>query len=221
MDKKTALLYAQLKPYKALVNKTSGFIRWALKRVENPYVACSFGKDSAVMLHLIMQQTPDIKVRFIRWKFETEFIDNYDEVIAAWGKLNLDQIEFTRESLSDKRKDRYNTVGYDSYFIGLRKDESVARRITLKKHGMFYKNNADMIRISPLADWTEKDISAYMYANSLPILNTYLIQGSGSRTASRIPREDFGIRQSFLIDLKQRDFTSYQKLIIKFPEIIS
>lgn len=221
MDKKTALLYAQLKPYKALVNKTSGFIRWALERVENPYVACSFGKDSAVMLHLILQQAPDIKVRFIRWKFETEFIDNYDEVIEAWGTLNLEQVEFSRESLSDKRKDRYDTTGYDSYFIGLRKGESVARRITLKKHGLFFKNKAEIIRISPLADWNQKEITAYMYANELPILNTYLEQGSKSRTASRIPREDFGIRQSFLNDLKQRDFSSFQQLINHFPEIIS
>lgn len=221
MNKKTALLYAQLKPYKALVNKTSGFIRWALERIETPYVACSFGKDSAVMLHLILLQSPDVKVRFIRWKFETEFIDNYDDVIEAWGLLNLEQVEFSRNSLSDKRKDRYDTVGYDSYFIGLRKNESVARRITLKKHGMFFKNKAEMIRISPLADWTENDIAAYMYVNELPILNTYLTQGSQSRTASRIPREDFGIRQSFLTDLKQRDFTSYQNLINHFPEITS
>ena len=219
MDKKTALLYAQLNPYKALVKKTSGFIRWALERVENPYVACSFGKDSAVMLHLILQQKPDIKIRFIRWKNETENIDNYDEVIKMWGKINLEQVELHREILSDKRKDRYETEGFDSYFIGLRQEESVARRLTLKTHGMFYKNKSEMIRISPLADWNEKEISAYMFSNELPILNTYLKQGSQSRTASRIPREDYGIRQSFLNDLRHRDFASYQNLIKHFPEI--
>ena len=132
MDKRTALLYAQLKPYKALVNKTSGFIRWALERVENPYLACSFGKDSAVMLHLVLQHKPDIPVRFIRWKNETEHIDNYETVISEWGKLNLTQVEFSRNTLSDKRTDRYDTVGYDSYFIGLRSQESTVRRITLK-----------------------------------------------------------------------------------------
>ena len=219
MDKKTALLYARLNPYKALVNKTSGFIRWALERVENPYVACSFGKDSAVMLHLCLKHRPDIQVRFTRWKGETEYIDNYDEVIKAWGNINLTQIELCRESLSDKRKDRYETSGYDSYFIGLRQEESVSRRITLKTHGMFYKNKAEMIRISPLSDWLEKDIAAYMYSSELPILNTYLKQGSQSRTASRIPREDFGIRESFLNDLKHRDFESYQNLVNNFPEI--
>jgi len=219
MDKRTALLYAQLKPYKALVNKTSGFIKWALARVENPYVACSFGKDSAVMLHLILQHKPTIKIRFIRWKNETEFIDNYDEVINMWGQLNLEQIELCRETLLDKRKDRYETTDYDSYFIGLRQEESVARRITLKSNGIFYKNKSEMIRISPLSEWSEKEVSTYMFSNNLPILNTYLIDGSKSRTTSRIPREDFGIRQSFLNDLKHRDFASYQKITNYFPEI--
>lgn len=221
MDKRTALLYAQLKPYKALVNKTSGFIRWALERVENPYLACSFGKDSAVMLHLVLQQKPDIDVRFIRWQNETEHIDNYDEVISKWGNIKLTQVEFNRIFLSDKRKDRYDTVGYDSYFIGLRSQESTVRRITLKTHGLFYKNTSGMIRISPLADWTEKEITAYIVSNDLPTLNTYTIDGFSSRTASRIPRADNGIRESFLTDLKHRDFESYQKLLLKFPEIQS
>ena len=219
MDKRTALLYAQLKPYKALVNKTSGFIRWALERVENPYLACSFGKDSAVMLHLVLQHKPDIDIRFIRWQNETEHIDNYDEVISKWGNINLTQVEFNRDFLSDKRKDRYDTVGYDSYFIGLRSQESTVRRITLKTHGLFYKNTSGMIRISPLAYWTEKEITAYIVSNNLPTLNTYIADGFSSRTASRIPRADNGIRESFLTDLKHRDFESYQKLLLKFPEI--
>lgn len=219
IEVKTAKIYAQLNQYKRLVEKTDIFIKDCLKKVKNPYVACSFGKDSSVMLHLVLKNYPQIKVRFIRWKFETEFIDNFDEIISKWGDINLDQIEFSRDSLADKRKDRYKTEGYDSYFIGLRKGESFARRVTLKKHGKFFKNKAGMIRISPIADWTEQDIAAYMFSNNLPVLSTYLKQGINSRTTSRIPREDFGIRQSFLIDLKQRDFSAYQNLINHFPEV--
>jgi|SRR5690625_24475 len=220
MDRKTAMIYAQLKPYKALVEKTRGFIRWALDKVDKPYVACSFGKDSAVMLHLVREIRPNIKVRFIRWEGETEHIDNYDEVISQWGNINLEQIEMCRISLSDKRKDRYD-VGkeYDAFFVGLRMQESTARRITLKTHGLFYKNKAGLVRISPLAEWTDKDVATYAFANSLPMLNSYKINGIKSRTASRIPREDFGIREQFLSDLKARDFTAYQKLLLKFPEI--
>ena len=219
MDRKSAVLYSKLKQHKTLINKTSGFIRWALAKVETPYVACSFGKDSAVMLHLILLQRGDIPVRFIRWMNETELIDNYDHVIAMWGNINLEQVILSRLSLSDKRKDRYQTSTYDSYFIGLRSQESVARRFTLQKHGIFYKNKAGMVRISPLADWSEDDISAYVYANNLPTLNTYLDHGMSSRTSSRIPRADHGIRESFLVDLKQRDFQAFQKLLINFPEI--
>jgi 3'-phosphoadenosine 5'-phosphosulfate sulfotransferase (PAPS reductase)/FAD synthetase len=219
MDQRSALLYARLNSFKALVNKTSGFIRWALEKVEHPYVACSFGKDSAVMLHLVLQHRPDIPVRFIRWKNETEHIDNYDEIIAAWGDINLTQVEFSRETLSDKRADRYDTTGYDSYFIGLRMQESTPRRLTLKSHGMFYSNKSGLVRISPLSDWCEMDIAAYMFHYQLPVLNTYLKDGASARTASRIPRTDRGIRESFLSSLKHRDFQAYQKLLIKFPEI--
>lgn len=219
MDPKSAALYSQLRHFKALVNKTSGFIRWALEKVSHPYVACSFGKDSAVMLHLILTHSPNIPVRFIRWENETEHIDNYDQVISQWNLPNLHQVTFNRSSLSDSRKDRYKTQGYDSYFIGLRKEESVSRRITLKKHGMFHTLKSGLTRISPLADWTTRDISAYVLSNSLPTLQSYISQGMQSRTASRIPRADHGIRENFLNDLKQRDFEGYQKLLLKFPEI--
>lgn len=219
MDTKTATLYAQLHTYKALVRKTKGFIRWALERVERPYVACSFGKDSAVMLHLIRSIAPEIPVRFIRWQGETEYIDNYDEVIAQWQLPNLQQIEFSRESLLDKRADRYTTAEYDAFFVGLRKQESTVRRISILKHGMYYINAQGLARICPLADWSERDISTYVLANHLPTLNTYKQQGFDKRTASRVPRADFGIRDQFLADLKQRDFTAYQQLLLKFPEL--
>jgi 3'-phosphoadenosine 5'-phosphosulfate sulfotransferase (PAPS reductase)/FAD synthetase len=219
MDEKSALLYAKLNQHKYLVRKTYNFIGWALRKVSNPYVACSFGKDSAVMLHLVLQHRPDVDVRFIRWKNETEHIDNYDEVISQWGNINLDQIELFRENLNDSRKERFDSQGYDSYFIGLRQSESVARRITLKSHGKFYLNKSGMIRISPLAEWSNEDVAAYLFSNNLPILNSYRKHGIKSRTASRIPRVNYGIRESFLTDLKHRDFNAFQQLLIKFPEI--
>ena len=219
IDRKTALLHAQIYSYKALVNKTKGFISWALKKVKKPYVACSFGKDSAVMLHLVLSVDPDIDVRFVRWEGETEHIDNYDEVIKEWGLKNLTQVYLNRLLLEDKRKDRFDADGYDSFFVGLRTEESTARRITLKKLGMFYFNSDSMYRICPLADWKTDDIATYVLSNSLPTLGSYIQHGFESRTAARIPRADFGIRNQFLTDLKQRDFDSYQKILQKFPEI--
>ncbi len=218
ISEKEALLYAKMPEHKALVSKTKGFIRWALERVENPYVACSFGKDSAVMLHLVLEQKTDVKIRFIRWKNETELLGNYDEVIAAWGLENLEQIELQRQSIDDKAKERYATNEFDSYFIGFRQEESTARRITLKTHGMFHKMKAGKIRVSPLSDWKLKDIAAYIVSNNLPTLDTYEQFGFQERTTSRVPRADYGIRGHSLRLLKEKDISKFNELINQFPD---
>jgi sulfate adenylyltransferase subunit 2 len=221
MDKKTALLYAQLKPYKALVNKTSGFIRWALERVENPYVACSFGKDSAVMLHLILQHDPDIPVRFASHP-ETRILDNYDQVINQWINKGINYHEIYCDGGLVKVKHAQRNAldalheNWDSFFVGIRKQESFARRVSLKKHGMFYKlKSTGRVKISPLSDWTEKEIAVYILVNDLPVLNKYNIEGFSARTTSGIPRTNI---EECLISLKQRDIESYNKLCQLFPD---
>ena len=219
ISKKEALLYATMPQHKALVNRTKGFIRWALERVENPYVACSFGKDSAVMLHLVLEQRPDVSVRFVRWKNETDLLSNYDEVIAEWGDINLTQVELYRTSINDKVKDRYNADGYDSYFIGFRMEEATARRITLKTNGMFYKMKEGKIRISPLSDWKTIDVAAYILSNNIPTLDTYNDFGFEERTTSRVPRADYGIREQSLRLLKEKDISKFNQLLNQFPEI--
>lgn len=219
ISKKEALLYSTMPEHKALVRKTGGFIRWALERVERPYVACSFGKDSAVMLHLLLRQKQDIDVRFVRWENETENLGNYDEVIAKWGDINLTQVLLSRASIDSKVKGRFDVDGFDSYFIGFRMEEATARRITLKTHGMFYKMKAGKIRISPLAEWKLRDIVAYCVSNELPTLDTYDKFGFEERTASRIPRADYGIREHSLRLLKEKDITKFNLIVSQFPEV--
>lgn len=221
MDKKTALLYAQLKPYKALVNKTSGFIRWALERVENPYVACSFGKDSAVMLDLILKHVPDIPVRFASHP-ETRILDNYDEVINKWKERRINYQEiYCNGGLVKVKHAQRNALdalheNWDSFFVGIRKQESFGRRVSLKKHGMFYKLKSNgRIKISPMADWTEKEISVYVLANNLPTLHKYNKEGFSARTTSGIPRTNI---EECLMSLKQRDIEGYNKLCQLFPD---
>lgn len=219
MDKKTALLYAQLNSYKYLLNKTESFIKHTLSIVKTPYVACSFGKDSSVMLHLVLKYAPTVEVRFVRWKNETDLLGNYDDVIKRWGDINLTQVELHRSSVEDKVAERFDTKGYDSYFIGFRQEESVARRITLKKLGDFYQMKNGMYRISPLSKWKTTDIAAYILSNELPTLDTYEKFGFSERTASRVPRENFGIRSHSLSLLKQRDISAFNQLLNNYPEL--
>lgn len=221
MDKKTALLYAQLKPYKALVNKTSGFIRWALERVENPYVACSFGKDSSVMLHLCLKHRPDIPVRFASHP-ETRLLDNYESVINAWidKGINYHEIFCDGELIKVKhaQRDALDAMNenWDSFFVGIRQQESVGRRISLKKYGMFYKLKNGRIKISPMSEWSEKDIAAYVLSNDLPTLSKYNTEGFSSRTTSGIPRTNIS---ECLQSLKSRDIQAFNKLCQLFTDV--
>lgn len=223
MDSKTAMLYAQLKPYKALVNKTRGFIRWALERVDNPYVACSFGKDSAVMLHLVLLENPDVHTIFVR-RIETDYVDNYNEVRDLWIKnFGVKLTELFYRGWAEKNTDgtgianaTKNLDEFDSFFVGLRKDESVGRRISLKTHGMFFKMKNGKTRISPLADWTTNDISTYILTNKLPILNKYLQEGFDARTTAAIPSK---YPRESLVSLKERDLTAYMKVLELLPDL--
>lgn len=221
MDNRTALLYAKLKQHKALVNKTSGFIRWALQRVENPYVACSFGKDSAVMLHLILQHNPRIPVRFASHP-ETRLLDNYEEVIDLWLKKNINYQEIYCEGglvkVRHAQRDALDAMheDWDSFFVGIRKEESFGRRVSLKKYGMFHKLKNGRIKISPLADWSEKDITAYVLSRKLPALSKYTKEGFSSRTTSGIPRTHIN---ECLTSLKNRDINAFNKLSVLFPDI--
>lgn len=221
MDYKTAELYSKLHSYKALVNKTSGFIRWALERVENPYVACSFGKDSSVMLDLILKQNPNISVRFASHP-ETRILDNYDEVISKWKEkgINLNEIYCDGGIVKIKyaQRDALDAMNenWDSFFVGIRMQESAGRRISLKKYGMFHKLVNGRIKISPMADWKENDIAAYCLLNNLPILNKYNQEGFSARTTSGIPRTDIN---ECLSSLKNRDIQAFNKLCQLFPDV--
>jgi len=222
MDKKTALLYAQLNTYKYRVDKTSNFIKYALENVKNPYVACSFGKDSAVMLHLVLQQAMNVPVRFASHP-ETRILDNYDEVINKWidKGINYQEIYCDGGLIKVKHAQRNALNGlhenWDSFFVGIRKQESFGRRVSLKKFGMFYKlKSTGRIKISPMSDWTEKEISVYVLANDLPTLTKYQIEGFSARTTSGIPRTHI---EECLNSLKQRDIQGFNKLCNLFPDV--
>lgn len=223
MTTEESFLYVRLNSYKRLLNRTHQFIKESLGKVVNPYVACSFGKDSNVMLHLVLCHKPNIPIVFLSYP-ETDLIDNYPEVISAWGNLNLYRLCVNADILDEvNEKDILpawaKKNGYDSAFVGLRRQESVARRITIAKYGPFAKFLNEQTRICPLADWTTKDIAAYTVVNQLPVLNTYQYEGFQERTVSGIAGEERGFRTMQLRRLKTYNINRYNALLITYPEL--
>jgi 3'-phosphoadenosine 5'-phosphosulfate sulfotransferase (PAPS reductase)/FAD synthetase len=217
MDKKEALVYVSLNNFKRLLERTDNFIKESLAKVENPYLACSFGKDSAVMLHLVLKQMPDIKVLFA-YTEETELMDNYFEVITDWFKinpvLNLEKLYCEREPdgrthSSEKMANKMLGV-HDSYFVGLRAQESPQRSTTIKLHGTFFLKKDGMTRICPIGFWSQKDIEAYCLAFDVPTLNKYTLLSFNERTTSGMsaPYKDETLRY-----LKQTNMDAYNRML--------
>lgn len=209
------LVYAQMPEHKFLVKKTKEFISESLSRVDNPYVACSFGKDSSVMLHMILKEAPGIKVRFATHP-ETQLLDDYDRIIKWWEneyQLNLYNIfcEGGFVKVKHHQRNMLDDTICDSFFVGIRAEESKGRRISLKKHGQFYKLKKNgRIKICPLAWWKNNDVWAYAMANGLPLLDKYKFEGVSGRTTSGIARD---YERETLLSLKQRDITRYNELL--------
>lgn len=217
------LAHAQTKRFQAKLDEAVSIIQQGLALATDAYVACSFGKDSLVMLHLCLSQQPDVSVRFLRWT-ESELLNNYDEVIAAWQKrfsINLHIADMSRETLDEKTPDRWQSVvdlaPTSGYFIGLRSEESRGRRITLSKDGALYKGKNGLWRIAPLARWTTQDIGAYIFLHDLPMLQAYHEEGMAARTASRVPRKS--VRGDALSKLRQRDPQRFDALAAMFPDV--
>jgi 3'-phosphoadenosine 5'-phosphosulfate sulfotransferase (PAPS reductase)/FAD synthetase len=220
MDERSALLYAKLNSFNSLVSKTKSFIRWSLQQVDRPYVACSFGKDSSVMLHLVLEAKPNIQIKMLA-KAETHLIDDYDDVIKWWEtkfSCEVERITYkgwmeggTKKGIANNMKADDN----DAFFVGIRREESVARRITLSKFGKFYRMKDGKVRIAPLSIWSVDDIAAYLVSRELPILRAYQREGFEARTTTSIPSK---FPHEAISRLKDADVSAYNKLVSTFPD---
>lgn len=206
-DTERARVWAKMPQYKKRISQANKIISASLETCKTPYVSCSFGKDSAVMLHLVLQHQPNIPVKFLRWRGETENIDCFDAVIDEWlirCNINLEQIELSRDSLSDNRSQRWSILhqGCDLIFIGLRAQESKQRRISLRRHGASHILKSGIVRSCPIAWWETHDVAAYVAEHKLPMLNTYELSIDG-RTSARVPRENYNIRENFYDEMRE------------------
>lgn len=221
MTEKAAALYAKMPEHIALVRRTREFIRHSLDRLENPYLACSFGKDSSAMLHLVLQEKPDIPVVWVTFP-ETRLLDNYEEVAGQWVErygVNLREIFVNVAPEIDFDDKTAFPLDFDSYFVGIRADESVRRRITLKKYGVIYRKKSGITRVSPMAHWKTADVAAYITENRLPTLNIYRSETFAARSVTSITEDLFAFRQNQLSELKRRNLSAYTKLLHEHPAL--
>lgn len=164
-------------------------IRWAYQTYGDQLVlSTSFGVQSAVMLHLVTTQIPDIPVIFVdtgylfpaTYKFAAELSErlrlNLKTYIpqqtaaqqeALYGKLwekDLEGLErYNRINKVEPMNRAVKELGASAWLSGLRRTQSSSRG----ERGVVEAQNK-VTKIYPIIDWNDRDIYTYMTENNLP-----------------------------------------------------
>jgi len=141
-------------------------------------IACSFGKDSMVVVHLALQIKPDVQIFTVMTPFKPKETFEYKDQMIEYYHLNIKEymskekvdpqlpytnpdeccrilkVEPTREAVKE----------LDAWICGLRNTEGRTR----KNYQIIEEKNG-LIKINPILNWTELDIWRYIAINKIPV----------------------------------------------------
>jgi phosphoadenosine phosphosulfate reductase len=164
-------------------------VDWALSNLPHGQVlASSFGAQSAVMLHLLTRQRPDIPVIFIDTGYhfaETyRFVDVLHERLdlnlhvyrartsAAWqearhGKrweAGREGIEaYNQENKVEPMQRALRELSAATWFSGIRRNQAISRADTRLAE---FRNGR--VKFHPIIDWTDRQVHDYLSRHKLP-----------------------------------------------------
>lgn len=141
-------------------------------------VACSFGKDSMVVVHLALQIKPDIRIFSVMTPFKPKETFEYKDKMIQYYNLNL--VEYMSKELVDPDLPKTDpneccrilkveptkeaVKGLQAWICGLRNTEGRTR-----KDYKEIEEKGGLIKVNPILNWTELDIWRYMAINSIPV----------------------------------------------------
>lgn len=178
------------------IEQTQKTIDAVRQKEDSAIVFCSLGKDSLVCLDLVYPQFNRIVCVFMYFVPHLEHIDRW----LRWVKAKYPKVEFLEIphwnlsyilraglycvpnpkvkliKLADVMKAIRLKTGIYYTFLGMKKADSMNRRLMLKGYEeQEYIHNGS---VYPLADWTQKDILAYMRQKNLPEPIRYSLKAS-------------------------------------------
>ncbi|MDD0927800.1 phosphoadenylyl-sulfate reductase [Xylella fastidiosa subsp. multiplex] len=162
---------------------------WALQHApDNPALSSSFGAQSAVMLHLLTRFAPDIPVILVDTGYLFPETYRFADTLTERLKLNLKVYQPLRSGTWTEARhgrlweqgidgiNQYNTLHkvepmrraleelqVGTWFTGLRRGQSSTRTQT-----SIVQRRDERYKISPIVDWTDRDIWEYMKHHDLP-----------------------------------------------------
>ena len=176
-----------------ITTTASDVVAQALEQDGEPCLTCSFQAEDMVVLHLVREHLPKIPVLFLETGYHFDEVYRYrDEMTARYG-LNLlnvmpEQTVAEQESqfgiLYQTQPDqccKLRKVGplfaalanYDTWFTGLRRVQSPTRANLQAIDTFPLPSGKKLLKVSPLADWTDKDVWTFAREHDIPLLPLY------------------------------------------------
>ena len=162
-------------------------IRQMLPGAQTPCLTSSFQAECVVLTHMLLDEQPDIPVLFLdTFHHFAQTLEYRDLLAARWG-LNLinlraaePRVGLWKAESTDACCARHK-VGplfsaletYDVWFTALRRDQSPSRANLQHVEPFKLPTGTIIQRVSPLADWTAKDVWAYAKDHDIPLLPLY------------------------------------------------
>ena len=156
-------------------------------------LTCSFQAEDMVVLHLVRERLPDVPVLFLETGYHFDEVYRYrDEMTARYG-LNLVNVmpEHTVAEQESEFGILYQTkpdqccklrkvgplfaalAGYDVWFTGLRRVQSPTRANLQAIDTFPLPSGKKLLKVSPLAEWTDKDVWTFAREHDIPLLPLY------------------------------------------------
>ncbi len=156
-------------------------------------VTCSFQTECMVIVDLLIAQQPDIPVLFLETGYHFAETYAYRDQMTRDMRLNLvnlmpkltvpaqeSQFGILYQSAPDRccgmRKVEplfSGLEGYGVWFTALRREQSPTRANLQPVDDFRLPNDRHILKVSPLAAWTNADVWAYLKRRGIPVLPLY------------------------------------------------
>jgi len=168
------------------VTDVATLITDTLRTAKAPCVTSSFQAEDVVLVHLLREARPDIPVLFLEtFHHFPQTLTYRDEIAAKWN-LNLINLKAPEPSIglwqtsTDDCCARHKVgplfaalEAFDTWFTGLRREQSPSRANLQHVEPFTLKSGKLLRKVSPLAEWTMKDVWQYAKAHDIPLMPLY------------------------------------------------
>jgi phosphoadenosine phosphosulfate reductase len=169
-------------------------VRQELKQTQRDIcVTNSFQAEDMVVLHMVRRTLPDVPVIFLDTGYHFAEVYEYrDRMADAWS-INL--VNLMPELTVSEQESRFGILNqtdpsrccslrkvkplfaalesYNLWFTGLRREQAKSRAALQLVEDFVLPTAKTIRKISPLADWTTKDVWHYASQHGIPLLPLY------------------------------------------------